>query len=152
MQAASFASWQHQLIAATALTAVGFNFYMASTFYPQLISNYQGSTIIARAASSGSNQNKPLYMFANQQHSLEFYYGEILPALTLTEVKNLEPNSLIYTNREGLKMIQEQQIPIRIELATPDYNVTALKGKFLFKSTRPSVLDTVYLIERIPDL
>lgn len=145
----TFDSWQQKLVLTTVLTAVGFNFYMASTFYPQLISNYQGSNVVARAAKSGSNQEKKLYLFANQQHSLDFYYGEILPALTANEVRDLETNSLIYTNQAGLDILKEREIPVQIQLATPDYNVTALKLKFLLKETRPTALDTVYLLEKI---
>jgi len=136
----------HKIFFGTIVTSLAFNLNLSANFYPQLIGNYQGSSNAAKTFIKEQKGKGRFFFYQGHDHTLDFYSQRLVPQKNLEELGTLGPNDWIYTNAEGYQTILMEKLPFEIIQAFPDYPVTQLSIPFLYKPTRVTTLDTVYLI------
>ena len=88
-----------------------------------------------------------LFLYQAHDHTLDFYNQQIVLRKSIEELKELSSNHWVYTNSEGYRTVLNEKLPFEIVHEFPDYPVTQLSIPFLYKETRATTLDTVYLIK-----
>lgn len=140
-------SWK-KIFYGTIVTSFAFNLNLSGSFYPQLIGNYQGSSNAARYFLENDEKNGDFYYYRAHDHTLDFYSKRIIQGKSLEELKNLKTNDWVYTNSDGYRDIMRDSLPLDTIKSFADFPVAQLKIPFLYKKTRSSTLDTVYLFKR----
>lgn len=138
----------NKIFFSTLITSVGFNFMMATNFYPQLIGKYQGSVPIGKHVKHLGLQDNQFFFVGSHQHSLDFYSERITTHVDYWMVGEYPENTYFYTDENNLNLIHEKEIPIEIILKQADYPVAQLSFPFLFPETREETLEYVYLIRK----
>jgi len=120
---------------------------LSANFYPQLIGKYQGSSNAAKTFYKEQKGKGELFLYQAHDHTLDFYNQQIVLRKSIEELKELSSNHWVYTNSEGYRTVLNEKLPFEIVHEFPDYPVTQLSIPFLYKETRATTLDTVYLIK-----
>ncbi len=139
-------TWQ-KIFFATIVTSFAFNLNLSANFYPQLIGKYQGSSNAAKTFYKEQKGKGELFLYQAHDHTLDFYNQQIVLRKSIEELKELSSNHWVYTNSEGYRTVLNEKLPFEIVHEFPDYPVTQLSIPFLYKETRATTLDTVYLIK-----
>lgn len=139
---------KNKIIFGTIITSIAFNLNLSGNFYPQLIGDYQGSSSAARYFLEHDDENGDFYYYRAHDHTLDFYSERILIGKEWWELKDLNSNDWVYTNADGYRDILRENLPLDTVKSFADFPVAQLKLPFLYKETRPSTLDTVYLLKR----
>ncbi|MFZ4544130.1 MAG: ArnT family glycosyltransferase [Saprospiraceae bacterium] len=130
----------------TLLTAIGFNLMMATHFYPNLL-KYQASSQVGKIVSESNIEADKFYQYGHSSFSLDFYAKRITPAVDLTSIKTIKPQSWIYIDETGLQELKENHIAFKMIKELPSFKVTNLKFPFLFAETRSKSCTSEYIIE-----
>jgi len=129
------------------ITAIGFNLLLASHFYPNLIGGYQSPGHASKLARENGKEKGEFYYFAMHSHSLDFYYGSIVPKVP-SLFKGLDKGDWVYTDSKGKDYIEKMELNMKVVHELPHYPVTGLKFEFLIAETRPKTLETMYIFEQ----
>ena len=130
------------------ITAIGFNLMLSTHFYPTLIDNYQTPGKASKLARENGKDEGEFYYFAMHNHSLDFYYGGIVPKVP-SLFKGLDKGDWVYTDYTGKDYIEKSKLDMKCVYELPHYQVTILTIPFLMKDTRPETLDTMYIYEQL---
>lgn len=133
----------------TIVMSIGFNLMLATHFYPNLIGGYQTPGIAGKLAKSHDKGPGEFYWSQKHSHSLDFYYTDFVPQVYIERMVELDRGDWVYTNFEGRDYIEKNRLGFKRVYELPNYSVTGLKIPFLFESTRPQTLDTMYIYERL---
>jgi len=79
------------------------------------------------------------------EHSLDFYSRRIVPVFKESEPLIAE-EVFIFTNKVGLKKLEEKGYKISVLKEVDDYHVTELTIHFLRPSLRPDAIGKNYLL------
>jgi 4-amino-4-deoxy-L-arabinose transferase-like glycosyltransferase len=131
----------------TIVIILGFNFTLATHFYPNLLKFQAGSTVGKIVKEKGLANNE-FNWYKVHDHSMDFYSGRITPDVVEEGLSELDPGVRVYTNKEGLNYINSNNLPFTIEKELLEFPVTRLNFQFLFENTRAATIDTNYLMIR----
>ena len=137
-----------KLIIASVVTAIAFNLNLAANFYPQLIANYQGSSVAAKKVYENKKGPNEFYWYRAHDHTLDFYAGYIVEGKDLVDLKTIDKGSWVYTNSDGYRDVLREKFPFKVVEQLDDFPVAQLTLAFLHEPTRSEQLDTVYLLEK----
>lgn len=130
----------------TIITAFSFNLLMATNFYPNLLT-YQSTSQAGKMVDENTIPNDKFYHFERSSYSLDFYAKRITPSARISEIDKLENGSWIFTDEQGLKKLNENNIRFVLIKSFPKFHVTALDIEFLWQETRHKRLEKEYLVK-----
>jgi len=131
---------------------IGFvlNFY----FYPKLLPFQAARPVAEFAKKQGIPANKMAY-FHRGSHALDFYNGDMLEDLPSDlDVRNRakqEGAYWLHTDAGGRRELESQGVPFEVVQDFRHFQVALLKPKFLNPTSRPNTLDTIYLLQILPN-
>ncbi len=137
-----------KLFFSTILTIIGFNFMLASHFYPSLIGNYQASNTVGKMVAQRCMPWDKFYFYKAHEHSLDFYSRRLVPSVSFEKLPQLASGTWVYTNAKGYDEIKKATLPYVVVLTLDDFPVTELSLPFLYRKTRPETLQKVYVLEK----
>ncbi len=139
-----------KLIFPAALMSLLLQVYLNRVFYPQLL-HYQSNSEVAFYI---KEHHLPLdkLVFLNREHWVtEFYLHRVIPDITENDVSGTLPDSLmVFTNLQGLRMLERYGHNFRLITTFPDFHVTLLNKNFLYWKTRDKALGKTYLVRLDP--
>ncbi|MCC6287832.1 MAG: glycosyltransferase family 39 protein [Chitinophagaceae bacterium] len=129
------------------LAALGAYGFLNIFFYTSLIDYQSGSNAAKFSNTLTGNSVKHAAVYGTFSHSFTFYTKKDVVYGNLTQLKVYAKQPLlIYTTQEGLEEIRSNGFEIMDTHTFPYYHASKLTGKFINYKTRPSVVDTHYLI------
>ncbi|MGB5647877.1 MAG: glycosyltransferase family 39 protein [Muriicola sp.] len=136
-----------RIVTITALASVLLNAVLNLHFYPELL-NYQGGSSMAAIVQEQDIPVDRIYKIS-ERHSwaLDFYNQYPVRIATPNELRDLN-NIWIYATEEELKLLSMAGIFWDQEYKANQFRITRLQGKFLNPTTRPSVINNVYLLHK----
>ena len=137
----------YDIIGKSYLASLGAYGFLNIFFYPTLI-NYQGGSNAAlfSNASTGKSVTRAA-VYGTFSHSFTFYTKKEVVYGNIAQLKAYAKQPLlIFTTKEGLDEIRNNGFEIMDTHEFPFYHASKLTGKFLNYKTRPSVVETRYLV------
>ncbi|MBN2172871.1 MAG: glycosyltransferase family 39 protein [Bacteroidales bacterium] len=130
------------------ITAIGFNFVMATHFYPNLL-EFQASAKAGKMVDASNIPPDGFYFYRHWENVLDFYSRRTVLPVEKDKLTGLPEGTWIFTHDVGYKDIIENNLPFK-KVAEFDYHgVTTLRLNFLNRSTRSSTLKKYYIMEKI---
>ncbi len=142
-------TFYQQLVLPSVLAITGANFVLNAHFYPQLF-KYQSPGIVARYVLEKGIDINNFYFYKTHMHSLDFYSKHIVPSLSQTEsMATFTPENIyyIYTNTEGLSILQALQVNPQIMETFEHFHISTLTLPFLNPATRDKAIEKRYLLK-----
>ncbi len=124
------------------LISIGFNFMMATHFYPTLLT-YQASSVVGREI---RKKNLDVSLYAYESHAIHFNAQRFLPTWTTRELLDAEKGSLIFTNEAGYTEINDRR-GAKLVKKFHSHRATLITLPFLMKYSREAQLSYEYLVE-----
>ncbi|MBO9152286.1 ArnT family glycosyltransferase [Chitinophaga sp. GCM10012297] len=132
---------REDVVRVSVLAGVCAGIFLNVFFYPALVTYQGGSTTAGWKNKKFPGEKVNFYRI--NSYSFEFYSD--------APVQRVDSASgLVYTGREGLASLEENNVPYKTEAVFPNYRVTRLDGKFVNRATRARELDSVWVL-RIRD-
>lgn len=125
-------------------TAIYFGVVTSLYFYPNLL-EYQPTKRIAEYIKTNDLHDR-VYTFGQSRNSLDFYAGRWIPYMVKEDIPNLEADTYVLTDAEGVETIRNLGRALDIIDTYDNYHITKMNGRFLMKSSRPEVLDNRHLV------
>lgn len=141
----------HKLLNISIALMIFANFGLNSYFYPELLT-YQAGIPMSKLIEEKGISKDDIYVH-NKNHSwtLDFYTQRNTPTITTDDIKSLNKEIWLYTDKEkSLKELQENNISIKEQLSVDHFRVTKLNAKFLNPKSRASKLGKGYLLHIFP--
>ncbi|KEO73027.1 ArnT family glycosyltransferase [Anditalea andensis] len=142
-------SWK-KLVLTTALIGAMTNVIMQVNFYPKILT-YQGGSSLAKEAEMMNLPHERIFFFEMQSFSFDFSSSYLHPILNLDNVyERLGEHGTIflYVNADGKQKLEDiENISSQVILSKDAYHVSRLKFNFIHPDTRPSVLNTHYIVK-----
>ena len=133
-----------KLVYSALLLMIGVNFVLNMHFYPTLLTYQAGSVAGKYLAEMDEKPN--VYAFGVLSHGLDYYSGEVAPAIELDVLKD-HVGDWVYTSEAGKQVLDKQAINYTLIKSFKSYRVTGLTMTFLLPSTRAEALAETYLLE-----
>jgi len=135
-----------KILLAPALIILSVNYYLNRQFYPALL-RYQSDSEMAFYIKENKLPVEDLVTFEKIQWSVDFYLKETIPEYREEELSEIDlSGKLVFTTREGLKILEGHGYHIEPVRSFQDFHVTTLKAEFINKRTRGKTLNETFLI------
>jgi 4-amino-4-deoxy-L-arabinose transferase-like glycosyltransferase len=135
-----------RIIIPPAIIILSVNYYLNRQFYPDLL-KYQSESELAFYMIDHQLPTDDLIIFEKLQWSTQFYLKKIVPAVNEKELpRNNLSGHLVFTDYEGLKILDKYGYSHTLIQEFKDFHVTGLKPEFINLSTRESTLTKSYLV------
>jgi 4-amino-4-deoxy-L-arabinose transferase-like glycosyltransferase len=134
-----------RIITISVLSSVLLNGVLNLHFYPELL-NYQGGSNMADIVKNQEIPVDRIYKLSERHTwALDFYNQHPVKISTTNEIRTLE-DFWIYAEEAELAMLTKSGFVWDTEYEVDQFRITRLQGKFLNPTTRPSVLNKMYLL------
>lgn len=134
-----------RLIYYSVLLSIYIGLFLNIIFYPSLLT-YQSGTNAANYVNENYSEYKVGSTFFSSL--FEFYIDEDLIRIkNLQQLKSLEENTVVFTNKEFLEILDSTGIKYTIIEQFDHYHITRLSPAFLNPATRKNTLLTRYVID-----
>lgn len=134
-----------RIITISVLASILLNGVLNLHFYPELL-NYQGGSSMAAIVKKEEIPVDRIYKLSQRYSwAMDFYNQHPVQISTINEIRSLE-NVWIYAEEAELGILTESGFDWDTEYVVDQFRITRLQGKFLNPTTRPSVLNKMYLL------
>ena len=134
-----------RIITISVLASVLLNGVLNLHFYPELL-NYQGGSNMAVIVKEHEIPVDRIYKLSERHTwALDFYNQHPVKISTANEIRSLE-DVWIYSTEDELSDLHKAGIEWDTEYEVDQFRITRLQGKFLNPTTRPSVVNKMYLL------
>ena len=134
-----------RIITISVLASVLLNGVLNLHFYPELL-NYQGGSSMAAIVKKQEIPVDRIYKLSERYTwALDFYNQHPVRISTANEIRSLT-DVWVYTTEEELTELTMSGIVWDREYDVDQFRITRLQGKFLNPTTRPLVLNKMYLL------
>jgi len=137
-----FMAHKAQWLTACLFAIIAANWILNASTYPQVL-QYQSTSVAGKEITS-INPPQAIALFVHG-HALGYYAGRILPYYEAVP-EDLNSDTHIFTNQQGLDALQQSSYLTEIVSTYPHYKVTALTWPFINPATRASKLQDRYLV------
>ncbi len=137
-----------KLIALSLVTMIGANFMLSAYFYLTLLS-YQSTVAAGRFIDSRNIPKEQFVCYISGGHSLDFYSRRIVPWIQSPNGINdkIQKGEVwVFTNDEGRKNFENENIIPDSVITYSDYKVTMLSLPFLMPDKREKILKKKHLL------
>lgn len=138
-----------QVIIPSVIAITGANFALNAYVYPELF-KYQSPGRVARYVQEKGIDLDNFYFYKTHMHSLDFYAQRIVPSLEATDSLALfspESTYWIYTNADGLSILEALQVQPQIVETFDHFHISTLTLPFLNPSTREKAVEKRFLLK-----
>jgi 4-amino-4-deoxy-L-arabinose transferase-like glycosyltransferase len=138
-----------QLIIPSVMAITGANFALNVHVYPELF-DYQSPGAVARYVQEKGIEQDNFYFYRTHMHSLDFYARRIVPSLEETDSMAVfapESTYWIYTNADGLHILEALQVNPQIVETFEHFHISTLTLPFLNPGTRQKVIEKRFLLK-----
>jgi 4-amino-4-deoxy-L-arabinose transferase-like glycosyltransferase len=138
-----------RLIMPAAIGIIAVDLLLNGHIYPTLL-KYQAGSELATIARDEQVPKDKLFFYRSYSHSFEFYYREIVPAITADNIISdaAAGNDVwIIGNEELLAFLNQHDIQPKRMIAVNDFSVSLLTITFLDPKTRSQAVRKRYLVE-----
>jgi hypothetical protein len=138
-----------QLIVPSLVAITGANFALNAHVYPELF-KYQSPGVVAKYVQEKGIDPDKFFFYKTHMHSLDFYSKRIVPSLEQTgSLENFSPESTywVYTNADGLSILEALQVNPQIVETFDHFQVAILTLPFLNPSTREKAIEKRFLLK-----
>ena len=141
----------HKLLNISIALMVFANFGLNSYFYPELLT-YQAGIPMSKLIEENNISKDAIYVHdKNYSWTLDFYTQRNSPSITTDELKKLEKDIWLYTDKESsIDELRQAGIIAKEQHTVEHFRVTKLNAKFLNPETRASKLKKGYLLHIVP--
>ncbi|MDO1449968.1 glycosyltransferase family 39 protein [Rhodocytophaga aerolata] len=142
-------NWYKQLIIPSVIAITGANLALNAHVYPQLFT-YQSPGAVARYVQAKGIDLDNFYFYKTHMHSLDFYAQRIVPSLEETNaMATFSPETpyWIYTNADGLSILQALQVNPQIVETFDHFHISTLTLPFLNPNTREKAIEKRFLLK-----
>jgi hypothetical protein len=134
-----------RIITISVLASVLLNAVLNLHFYPEIL-NYQGGSNMASIVDKEEIPVDRIYKLSERYTwAMDFYNHYPVRISTISEVRSLE-DVWIYATEAELSDLTKSGIVWDREYEVDQFRITRLQGKFLNPTTRPAVLNKMYLL------
>jgi 4-amino-4-deoxy-L-arabinose transferase-like glycosyltransferase len=125
------------------------NFYLNTVFY-KLIINYRGQIKAADYTNQPLFNNYHFYTLKTENNVYQFYSKHMIDYVPLDSFKTLKATepSVFYVNKRSMDSLRMLKADFKEIKAFENYPQENILPAFIDKETRPSTLDSVYLITK----
>jgi 4-amino-4-deoxy-L-arabinose transferase-like glycosyltransferase len=135
-----------KLVVPSLIAIVALNFFLNGFFYPR-INEYQVGSVLAEYVLDKDIEIDDMVLFRQHYHNLNFYSGRYYYWVPVEIIRDTPvPFEYVFTNEEGLNIMQEYHLPYEIDTVFYNFPNTELSIEFLNKETRHNVLQENYLM------
>ena len=135
-----------KIIIPPAIIILSVNYYLNRQFYPDLL-KYQSESELAFYMKEHELPPEDLVIFEKLHWSTQFYLKKIISSINKDELSRKDlSGKLVFTDNEGLKILDEHGYSHKLVKEFKDFHVTGLSAEFINLSTRESTLTKTYLI------
>lgn len=119
------------------------------SFYPNLLEFQLGKKISAIYNAHKTDKSRLYFYKTGASHSLDFYQNHWVSGFTYENTDSMlgVDHVFVYTNKNGLKSLKENDIPFQVIDSMDYFRVTLLNWDFLIPETRENVIRKRYFIE-----
>ncbi len=141
-----------RIINSTVITMIGVALVMNIHFYPEL-SKYQARVFAGRYISDKNIEKDKILIFPLDVHkpTIDVYSGMEIPRSnhfsSVDSLLAIKKQLYIFTNNEGLGLLNDKQYELHIEKTYKDYQISMLGIAFLNPVTRENTLSNLYLLK-----
>ncbi len=141
----------HKLLNISIALMIFANFGLNSYFYPELLT-YQAGIPMSELIEENNISKEDIYVHnKNYSWTLDFYTQRNSPSITTDELKKLEKDIWLYTDKEAsIEELRAAGIITKEQHTVDHFRVTKLNAKFLNPKTRTSKLKKGYLLHIVP--
>lgn len=134
-------------LSVTAALFVGF--YLNTVFYNE-ITPYKGQIAAANYINKKQFDKYHLYTLKSENNIYQFYCNRPVDLLPIEKFAGLKPDSsaVFYASQQTIDQLFKDHTPYTVLKAFTNYPQENILPKFINKTTRPQVLDHVYLITK----
>lgn len=137
----------HKLLNISIALMIFANFGLNAYFYPQLLTFQAGIPMSKSIEEKGISKDDIYVHNENYSWTLDFYTQRNSPNITTGELRTLNKDIWLYTDKEqSLEELRKNGISIKEQLIVDHFRVTKLNAKFLNPESRPSKLKKGYLL------
>ena len=137
-----------KVILPTVTAIFAFGLMMGTYFYPNLLA-YQAESIVGKEITKRQVPKDMFYSYRAHANCLDYYSDRIVQFIDAKEAAAMKKGTLVFTDREGMeKLTGSDDFGYKVDSVYNDYNVTGLSFDFLLKSTRESVVEKKYLLQK----
>jgi 4-amino-4-deoxy-L-arabinose transferase-like glycosyltransferase len=140
----------HRVFLMSAVTAICFNLFLSTLFYPRLL-QYQSGALAGKVIHQDKMQHvRSYYTYDLSSNSLDFYSGAWIPKADKAGLGQVPSQSWIFTTESGYQEILSQDSgEYQVVREFDDYHITKLKMRFVLKASRPDELTKHLLVEKL---
>ncbi|MCK5702401.1 MAG: glycosyltransferase family 39 protein [Cyclobacteriaceae bacterium] len=136
-----------KLIFIPAITVLLVNYYINRSFYPQLL-KYQAESEAAFYMKNHDLKENSLVTLGLREDMISVLQDRIVPVYDPESVNNEDlKNKYVFTNGEGVDLIQTMEVKNEEIHSFPDFRITTLNVTFFNKKTRDQEIETKYLLK-----
>ena len=125
------------------------NFYLNTVFY-KLVISYRGQIKAATFVDQPAFEAYGLNNIGTENNIFQFYIDRPIKSLTVEGFDTVKTGSrqLFFANQKTIDLLRGQQIGFTMVKSFPNYKNETILPAFINKSTRGTVIDSVYLIRK----
>jgi hypothetical protein len=137
-----------KILLPTIIMFFNFGLISATYFYPNLLA-YESASQAGQYATRKKLAKNKFFNYRVHESSLDFYSQRIVISTSPDNLKSIEMGSVIYTDEQGKKELENNQYGIKVDVikTIPNFHVTGLTLEFLNEKTRAAQVEMRYLLE-----
>ena len=140
-------SYLKKIVFATAIVVLSVNYYLNRDFYPELL-EYQAESVAAEYLKDHKIPATDVVFVGEMESIADVIMHQPTKVIPYDNVNASDiAGKFVFTSPEGRAAINALGLQYSIITEFEDFPVTRLTGKFINKSTRPSEVQTKYLLK-----
>ncbi|MDB5144084.1 MAG: glycosyltransferase family 39 protein [Mucilaginibacter sp.] len=133
----------------TCIAALFANFYLATILY-NTIADYNGQIKAADYINQDTFNNYHIYSLKFENNIFQFYSKKPIDLIPMESFREFNPpeHSVFFVSHKTLDFLLQQHADLKVMKSFENYPQEIIFPAFINRSTRPKVLDSVYLITK----
>ena len=125
------------------------NFYLNTILY-NIMADYNGQIKAADYINKDSFEGYHFYSLKFENNIFQFYSNRPIDFIPLDSFKTFKPpvHSIFYARKLSVDVLNQQHAEFKVLQAFPNYPQENILPKFIDRTTRDKILDSVYLITK----